>query len=211
MDEANKAFLGRNAKRIRKFAGGGLNTPTPHESEGTELGGIQRREAANRLVGVLQTTVPELEGRVVGQLEELESLRRDRENLERRMSLQAAESLLDSCQTVDGITVLAARTDAPSADSLRQIGDWLRDKIGSGVVVLGSVVGDRPVLISMVTQDLVAMGLDAGEIAKGAAKAIQGGGGGRSDVAQAGGRLPEKLDEALALVAGLVRDKAITP
>ena len=123
---------------------------------------------------------------------------------------QAAEGLLDSRQAVDGITVLAARTDASSTESLREIGDWLRDKLGSGVVVLGSVVGDRPVLIAMVTQDLVAKGLDASEIARGAAKAIQGGGGGRPDVAQAGGRLPEKLDEALAMVAGLVREKGTT-
>ena len=167
----------------------------------------QGMERDSRLVGKLQTTVPELEGRVEGLLEELESLRRDNERLERRMSLQAAEGLLDSRQAVDGITVLAARTDVSSADSLREIGDWLRDKLGSGVVVLGSVVGDRPVLIAMVTQDLVARGLDASEIARGAAKAIQGGGGGRPDVAQAGGRLPEKLDEALAMVAGLVREK----
>ena len=60
----------------------------------------------------------------------------------------------------------------------------------------------------MVTSDLVAKGLDASVIAKGAAKAIQGGGGGRPDVAQAGGRDANKLDEALGLVAGLVREKS---
>ena len=164
-----------------------------------------------RLIERLHTTVPELETRVEGLLGEIESLRRDREALERRMSLQAAEGLLDSREVVDGITVLAARTTASSAESLRETGDWLRDKLGTGVVVLGSVVGGRPLLVAMVTQDLVARGLDAAAIARGAARAIQGGGGGRPDVAQAGGKLPEKLDDALAMVAGLVREKGVGP
>ena len=191
-----ESSIGAGMRRIEAVSG--------RSAERMVWGGMGRD---SRLVAKLQTTVPELEGRVEGLLEELESLRRDKERLERRMSLQAAEGLLDSRQAVDGITVLAARTDASSTESLREIGDWLRDKLGSGVVVLGSVVGDRPVLIAMVTQDLVAKGLDASEIARGAAKAIQGGGGGRPDVAQAGGRLPEKLDEALAMVVGLVREK----
>ena len=164
-----------------------------------------------RLIERLHTTVPELEERVEGLLGEIESLRRDREALERRMSLQAAEGLLDSREVVDGITVLAARTTASSAESLRETGDWLRDKLGTGVVVLGSVVGGRPLLVAMVTQDLVARGLDAATIARGAARAIQGGGGGRPDVAQAGGKLPEKLDDALGMVAGLVREKGAGP
>ena len=65
-------------------------------------------------------------------------------------------------------------------------------------------------LVAMVTSDLVAKGFDASVIVKGAAKAIQGGGGGRADVAQAGGRLADKLDEALGLVPGLVRETSIT-
>ena len=164
-----------------------------------------------RLIERLHTTVPELEERVEGLLGEIESLRRHGEALERRMSLQAAEGLLDSREVVDGITVLAARTTASSAESLRETGDWLRDKLGTGVVVLGSVVGGRPLLVAMVTQDLVARGLDAAAIASGAARAIQGGGGGRPDVAQAGGKLPEKLDDALGMVAGLVREKGAGP
>ena len=71
---------------------------------------------------------------------------------------------------------------------------------------MGSVLDGKPMLVAMVTQDLVAKGFDASVIAKGAAKAIQGGGGGRADVAQAGGRLADKLDEALALVPDLVRE-----
>ena len=162
----------------------------------------------NAIATRLQTTPPELEDRVQSLLDEVAELRRKNETLERRATLQSAESLLDSRQDVDGVAVLSARVEAGSADAIREMGDWLKGKLGSGVVVLGSVVGGRPLLVAMVTADLVESGLDASEIAQGAARAIGGGGGGRPDVAQAGGRDAEKLDDALALVPGLVAGKA---
>ena len=167
----------------------------------------ERFNREDRLVRKLQTTPPEVENRVDNLLDELDQLRREKESLKRRESLQAAEGLLASKQVVDGVTVLAARAPAYSVESLREVGDWLRDKLGSGVVVLGSVLNDRPILMAMVTPDLVAKGIDASEIARGAAKAIQGEGGGGPDVAQAGGRRADKLDEALGLVPDLVREK----
>ncbi|MDA1189841.1 MAG: DHHA1 domain-containing protein, partial [Chloroflexi bacterium] len=111
-------------------------------------------------------------------------------------------------QDVNGVTVLTAKVPNADADSLREMGDWLRNKLGSGVVVLGSVSDGKPTLIAMVTQDLVKQGLSAVDIARGAAKAMQGGGGGRPDVAQAGGKLPEKLDEALSKVPDFVKTKS---
>ena len=168
----------------------------------------ERFNSEESLAQRLQTTLPGLESRVESLLGELEDLRREKASAERRLSLQAAEALLDSSQVVDGVTVLAARTSASSTDALRDVGDWLRDKLGSGVVVVGSVVNSKPFLVAMVTPDLVAKGFDASEIAGGAAKAIQGGGGGRPDVAQAGGRRADKLDEALRLVPELVRAKS---
>ncbi len=168
----------------------------------------ERFNREDRTARSLQTTPPELEARVQSMLAELEQARNEKESLERKLSLQAAEGLLASRQDVDGITVLATRAPVSNVDSLREVGDWLRDKLASGVVVLGSVVNDQPVLIAMVTPDLVARGINASEIARGAARAIEGGGGGRPDVAQAGGRRAEKLDEALALVPDLVRRKS---
>ena len=160
----------------------------------------------DRLVRRLQTTLPEVEARVERLLDDFDELRREKEAIERKLHLQAAEELLSSKQDVAGVTVLATRAVASDADSLREVADWLRDKLGSGVVVLGSVLDGKPMLVAMVTSDLVAKGFDASVIARGAAKAIQGGGGGRADVAQAGGRLADKLDEALALVPDLVRE-----
>ena len=166
-----------------------------------------RRE--ERLAAALQTTPADAESRVHSLLDEIDALRRERETMERRMSLQRAESLLSSARDVDGVKVLAARVDASGSDSLREMGDYLRDKLGSGVIALGAVVNERPILAVMVTDDLTAArGLNAANIARSAARLMGGGGGGRPGVAQAGGRDPSKLDEALALVPELARETA---
>ena len=169
----------------------------------------ERFKREERLAQTLQTSPTEVEERVQSLMAELDSLQREQEAMERRLSLQAAEGLLTQAHDVDGVTVLTARTSAASADSLREVGDYLRDKLGSGVVVLGAVVNDRPMLVAMVTRDLIeSTGLNASDIARGAARVVGGGGGGRPDVAQAGGRDASKLDEALAQVPDLVREAA---
>ena len=167
----------------------------------------ERFHREERVARTLQTSTQEVEARVRAIMEENDSLLREREAMERRLSLQSAEALLDSVQEVAGVSVLAARATAANADSLREMGDYLRDKMRSGVVVLGSVINDRPMLVSMVTSDLVSdKGLNAADIARTAARAIGGGGGGRPEVAQAGGRDASKLDDALALVSGIVTE-----
>ena len=163
------------------------------------------REA--RLAQTLETTPAELESRAAALIAELSALRQEREAMERRMSLQSAESLLSDAQDVEGVTVLAARANADSADVLREVGDYLRDKLGSGLVALGAVINDRPQLVVMATQDLVqGRGLNAADIARAAARHVGGGGGGRPNVAQAGGRDASKLDAAIQSVPDLVRD-----
>ena len=169
----------------------------------------ERFKREERVAQTLQTSPAEVEERVQALMAELDDLQREQEAMARRMSLQAAEGLLTQTQDVDGVTVLSARATAASADSLREVGDYLRDKLGSGVVVLGAVVNDRPMLVSMVTRDLIdSRGLNASDIARGAARVVGGGGGGRPDVAQAGGRDASKLDDALAQVPDLVREAA---
>jgi alanyl-tRNA synthetase len=86
--------------------------------------------------------------------------------------------------------------------------DWLRDKLGSAVVVVGAVVDDKPQLVAAVTPDLLARGMHAGNLVREAAKLMGGGGGGRPDLAQAGGKDPAKLAEALATVPGWVATHA---
>ena len=167
----------------------------------------ERFNRDKRVGSKLAAAVDDIEDRVQRLLDDRDDLQRENETLQRRLSLQSADGLLDSAQDVDGVAVLSVRTSVSNADSLREMGDYLRDKLGSGVVVLGSVINDRPMLVAMVTNDLIdAKGLNAAEIARGAARAVGGGGGGRAEVAQAGGRDAGKLDAALALVPGLVRE-----
>ena len=164
----------------------------------------------DRLVSMLQTTAPDLENRVQVLVDEVDGLRRQLEAVERRSSLQAAESLLDAKQDVNGITVLAAKTSASNADSLREVSDWLRDKLGSGIIVLGAIINERPTINVAITSDIVEGGADARDYAKDLGKIIGGGGGGRADMAQAGGRQPDKLDEAVNSAYDLVREKNAT-
>ena len=123
-----------------------------------------------------------------------------------RSTLRAeAEALLQRVTDVEGVNVVVGRTSAGNPDGMREMGDFLRDKLRSAVVVLGTLGEGGPILVAMATPDLVERGIDSGSLARNAAKLMGGGGGGRPDMAQAGGRQPEKLDDALASVPALVR------
>ena len=187
--------------------GAGMRRIEATSGRGAERTANERIYAANAVASKLQTPVADIEGRIDGLLDELSQLRREKETLERKLSLSSASDLLERRQDVGGVSVLAAKVDAANVDSMREMGDWLRDKMGSGVVVLGAVINERPSLISMVTPDLRSSGLDAAGIVRGAAKMIGGGGGGRPDAAQAGGRDASKLDDALNLVPSLVEEQ----
>ena len=139
--------------------------------------------------------------------DENDELRRQLQALERQNTLQAASILLDTKQDINGVSLLAARTEVSSADGMREISDWLRDKMGSGIVVLGAVVNDRPTISVGITRDLVDGGADAREYARELGRIIGGGGGGRPDMAQAGGRNADKLDAAIDGATDLVRQK----
>ena len=187
--------------------GAGMRRIEATSGRGAERVVNERIHATNAVATKLQTPIADIEGRIDGLLDELSQLRREKETLERKLSLTSASDLLDGQEEVGGVSVLAAQVDAANVDAMREMGDWLRDKMGSGVVVLGSVINDRPLLISMVTPDLRSSGLDASQIVRGAAKVIGGGGGGRPDTAQAGGRDASKLGDALGLVPSLVEEQ----
>ena len=89
-------------------------------------------------------------------------------------------------------------------ETLRQMCDLFRQKYPSGVVVLGSVVNERPLIICAVTDDLIKRGLNAGNIVRAAAEVMGGSGGGRPNLAQAGGKLPEKLNEAMDKIVPII-------
>ena len=167
----------------------------------------ERFNREDGLAGMLNTTPPELGNAVQRIQDENDDLRRQLAILERQNTLQAAEILLDSKQDINGVSVLSARTEASNSDSMREISDWLRDKMGSGIVVLGAVINDRPTISVGITRDLVDGGADARDYARDLGRIIGGGGGGRPDMAQAGGRNADKLDAAIAAAADIVRQK----
>ncbi len=140
-------------------------------------------------------------------LNDLRQQGHDLDKLRAQSARGALEGLLGQVQRHDGVPFVAARVEAPDPARLREQGDWLRDKIGSGVVVLGALIGEKPQILAVVTPDLVKRGLHAGNIVKALAQIMGGGGGGRPDMAQAGGRDAAKLDEALAQVARLVAEQ----
>jgi alanyl-tRNA synthetase len=143
--------------------------------------------------------------RLAAIMAELEKERKHCLSLERELSRSAVESLLDRVEMVNGVRVLAAEVTASSMPALREMGDLLRERLKSGVMVLGTIYDDKPSFIALVTADLVAHGFHAGEIVKQVAKVTGGGGGGRAGLAEAGGKDRNKLGEALKLVKPIVQ------
>ena len=138
--------------------------------------------------------------------ERLKGQEREIETLRTKLAGGELDSLLQQVQQVDGVMVLAAQTSAQNAESMRRLGDQIRDKMQSGVIVLGTAASGKPALLAMVTPDLVKSGLHAGKLIKQVAAIIGGGGGGRPDVAEAGGKDASKLDEAINAVPKMVNE-----
>jgi alanyl-tRNA synthetase len=139
--------------------------------------------------------------------ERLREAERSVERLQGRLAASQAADLLARATAVNGAQVLAARAEVSSVDALKQLGDQLRDRLGTAVVVLGAVVGERPTVLAMVSRDVVAQGVNAGVLVKQVAGHMGGGGGGRPEMGQAGGGDPALLDAALARVPALLESQ----
>jgi alanyl-tRNA synthetase len=169
---------------------------------------IEERVAAlEKVAHQLQVPNAEVEDKLGSVLAELDSERKRASILERRLSKDTAESLLTQVVPVDGVSVLAVSVAASNFDVLRHMGDVLRERLGSAVIVLGAVWDDRPNFLAMVTSDLVARGLNAGEIVKEVARVTGGSGGGRPQLGQGGGKEKGRVEQALKSVAKLVKEK----
>lgn len=153
----------------------------------------------------LDSPLDEVESKVKAVQAELAAERKRSLQLEKELSLRIVESLVKQTKEYDGITVVAAKVPPLTIATLREIGDTLRERLKSAVIVLGTIYDNRPNFVAMVTQDLMNQGLHAGEIVKQVARVTGGSGGGKAHMAQAGGKDKEKLDEALKLVKQLVR------
>jgi len=153
----------------------------------------------------LRSSPSEMPDKVKALIAELAAERKRSTSLEKELSQYRVESLLGKTEKVNAITVLAARVPSTSLPTLRGMGDLLRDRLKSVVIVLGTIYDGKPGFVAMVTPDLVNRGLHAGDIVKQVAAVTGGSGGGKADMAQAGGKDKSKLDEALELVKRLVQ------
>jgi alanyl-tRNA synthetase len=150
-----------------------------------------------KVADVLQAPPERLKERALALRAQIQEQEKGISQLRSRIAQQAVTSSLGQVQEVDGIKLLSLRVEATDMEALRSMGDRYRDKIGSGVIVLGALIKSKPNFLAMVTPDLVARGLSADHLIKEVAKVAGGGGGGRPTLAQAGGKDASKLDDAL--------------
>jgi len=148
------------------------------------------------VANLLRASTAEVVDRVGKMIRHQKELEREIETLKGKLAAKESGDMIKKVRSLDGLKVLATTVEASDVKALRDFGDKLRDKMLSGIILLGSKVGDKAMLLCMVTKDLTAR-YDAGRIVKEIAPIVGGSGGGRPDMAQAGGTRPENLEKAL--------------
>lgn len=138
-------------------------------------------------------------------LQELKELQRENESLTSKLAHVEAGSLIQKAKEIEGITVIASTVQGADMNTLRNMGDDLKQQLGSGIVVLGSAQNGKVNIIAGVTKDLMEKGYHAGKLVKEVASRCGGGGGGRPDMAQAGGKNPDQLESALSYVGEWIK------
>ena len=129
---------------------------------------------------------------------ELKALNAENESLKAKMAQSALGNVMDQAVEVKGTKLLATSVDGVDMNGLRDLGDQLKDKLGEGVVVLLSAQDGKVNMIAMATDGAVKAGAHAGNLIKGIAALVGGGGGGRPNMAQAGGKNPAGIPDAIA-------------
>jgi len=166
----------------------------------------ERLNLLNKTAAYLETSPFELQAKTELLESNLKDLSKEVELLRAQGAQAEFSKKLQNVQLISGVPVLSAIIPNADADALRSLTDQFRQQNPSGVVVLGTVSHDKPMLIAAVTPDLIARGIKAGDLIKRVAAVVGGGGGGRPDMAQAGGKDPEKLAEALDQVSVFIRE-----
>ncbi|HOD45650.1 MAG TPA: DHHA1 domain-containing protein, partial [Anaerolineaceae bacterium] len=185
-------------------------------SEGSAAAGIRRIEAVTGraayqqiqkrwkvlkvAAGTLNCGIDEIPEKIESTLNQLEQVRKQAHKLRLDQAVMEFDRRLQDVPLINGVPVLTAQLFNADPDTLRLMADRFREKYQSGVVVLGTVYQDRPLVIAAVTEDLIKRGVHAGDLVRFIAPAMGGSGGGRPNLAQAGGKEPSHLEDALGLV-----------
>lgn len=132
--------------------------------------------------------------------EEIKELQAENEKLKNKLAKDSLGDVMSQVEDIKGVKVLATRVPEMDMNGLRNLGDQLKDKLGEGVVVLASSLQDKVNLLAMVSDEAMKKGAHAGNLIKEIAALVGGGGGGRPNMAQAGGKNPEGIDNAIHFV-----------
>ena len=166
---------------------------------------IEKRQA--EIAAMLKTSPAEIEEKIAHLQAEVKELHSENESLKAKMAQDAVGDVMNQVQEVKGVKLLAVSLTDVDMNGLRDLGDQLKEKLGEGVVVLASVAGGKVSLLAMVTDQAQKAGAHAGNLIKGMAAIVGGGGGGRPNMAQAGGKNPAKVPEALEAAADILADQ----
>lgn len=165
----------------------------------------EKEEQLNDIAAALKSTPQDSLRRVETMSAELKAALKEIEQLKDKLVSGSFDEVLSKAVDVNGIKAVAARFDQLDPEALRNTCETLRSKLGSGMVVLASASGDRVNFVAMATKDAVERGAHCGNVVREAAKVAGGGGGGRPDMAQAGGKDAEKMDAALAAALEVIK------
>ena len=164
----------------------------------------EKERMLDSTAGILKTSPDKIEERARELVKDIKLLERELESFQSRLLNYEAEEYINEIVEIGGINVLARDVEVNDMEALRSMADMLKDKIGTGVVLLGASPGDKTIFAAMATKDAVSRGVHAGKLVGEVAKITNGGGGGRPDMAQAGGKDPSKLKEAVDAVAEIL-------
>ena len=158
-------------------------------------------------VKAAKTTPAELKNKIESMLEEIKALHSENEKLKSKLANNSVGDVMDQVKEVNGIKVLAVKVADVDMNGLRSLGDQLKEKLGEGVIVIASVQGDKVNLMATATEEAMKRGAHAGNLIKAIAGLVGGGGGGRPNMAQAGGKNPSGVEEALATVSEVIKEQ----
>ena len=156
---------------------------------------------------LLKTGPADVLSRIEHLLAEIKALQSENESLKSKAAKDALGDVMDQITEVKGVKVLAARADGVDMNGLRELGDQLKEKLGEGVIVLASEKDGRVNLVAMATDAAMKQGAHAGNLIKGIAGKVGGGGGGRPNMAQAGGKNPAGIADAIAEVKAVLEQQ----
>ncbi|NLK01575.1 MAG: alanine--tRNA ligase [Clostridiaceae bacterium] len=170
---------------------------------------LQFRHIVRHTADKLKTTGTELANKIDSLQSEIKSLQHELSVLRSQDIAATANKLLTRATVIGPVTAVVSQIEVTNAEDLRTAGDRIRDHFDNAVVVLAATVDDKILWLAMATKSAVAAGIHAGDIVREAARITGGGGGGRPEMAQAGGRDPDKLDQALTQVKKLIEQQIV--